>query len=140
MYKCRNSNIQSFPTAKGCQHQGPNSQRHPTLSQKTPVSLIYPLPRHRNLRKGLHKGSFLPLSVWTYHHRTSAAGQKFHTVNTHPSNLYPYHLHPSITSDINLFHAFMDSVKNSSALRACAFKYNVDSRIIKNLLDEYEYH
>ena len=34
----------------------------------------------------------------------------------------------------------MDVVKNSSASRACAFKYNVHSIIIKNLLDEYEYN
>ena len=34
----------------------------------------------------------------------------------------------------------MDVGKNSSALRACAFKHNVPSRIIKDLLDEYESH
>ena len=33
----------------------------------------------------------------------------------------------------------MDDVKNSSTFRTCASKYNVRSRIIKNLLDEYEY-
>ena len=43
-------------------------------------------------------------------------------------------------SDINIFRAFMDVVKNSSTLRAWNFKYSVHSRIIKNLLDEYEYH
>ena len=40
----------------------------------------------------------------------------------------------------DLFRAFMDVVKNSSTLRNCASKYNVHSRIIKNLLDEYESH
>ena len=49
-YKFGNSNIQNFPTAKGYQRQGPNSQRQPTLSQKLPVSLISPLPCHRNLQ------------------------------------------------------------------------------------------
>ena len=34
----------------------------------------------------------------------------------------------------------MDVVKNSSTLRNCTSKYNVHSRIIKNLLDEYESH
>ena len=49
-YKCGNSNNQYFSTTKCCQHQGPNSQRQKTLSQKPPVSLIYPLPRHINLQ------------------------------------------------------------------------------------------
>ena len=43
-------------------------------------------------------------------------------------------------SDINLFCALLDFVKNSLALRACAFKYNVHSIIIKNLLGEYKSH
>ena len=34
----------------------------------------------------------------------------------------------------------MDVVKNSSPLSTCAPKYNVHSRNIKNLLDEYESH
>ena len=105
-----------------------------------PVSLISPFLRHINLHKGLHSGRCLPLSVWTYHHITSVAGPKRHTFNPHPSNLHPYHLHPSIMSDINLFRAFMNVVKNSSALMACSSRYNVCSRIIKNLLDEYAYH
>ena len=48
-YKCGNSNIQEFPTVKGCQHQGPKSQSQPVLSQNPPVSIISPLPLHRNL-------------------------------------------------------------------------------------------
>ena len=34
----------------------------------------------------------------------------------------------------------MDVVKNSSTFRACASRYNFHSRIIKNILDEYESH
>ena len=49
-YKCGNINSQDFPNPKGCQHQGPNSQRQPTISQKLPVSIIYTLLRHRNLQ------------------------------------------------------------------------------------------
>ena len=133
MYKCININGQDFPTAKGCQRQGPNTQSQPTLSQNPPVSLIPPLPRHKNLHKGLQSRICLPLSVWTYHHKTALVGSKIY-----PSNLPPYHLHPSIMSEKNIFCAFMDFVKNSSMLRACASKYNVHSRIINHLLDEYE--
>ena len=85
----------------------------------------------------------LPISIligWTYHHRTEVAGPKRHTVNPHPSNLHPYHLHPSIMSDENLFHAFMDVVNNSSPFRIRASIYHIRSRVVKNLLDEYEYH
>ena len=74
-----------------------------------------------------------------YHHRTTVAGPKLHTVNPYPSNLQPYLLHPSIMSDKNLFCDFMYVVKNFSTLRACTSRYNVHSIIIKNLLDEYEY-
>ena len=49
-YKCGDSNSQELPTTKGLQHQGPNSQRNPTLPQNPPVSLISPLPRHRNIQ------------------------------------------------------------------------------------------
>ena len=49
-YNCGNSNSQDLPNAEGCQHQGSNSQRQPTLSQKPPVSLISPFPRRRNLK------------------------------------------------------------------------------------------
>ena len=129
-----------MPTAKGCQYQGPNRQRQPTLSQEPPVSLISPLPRHRNLQKGLHSGIFLTLYRWTYHQIKAVAGQKLHTVKPYPFNLRPYHLHPYIMFDINLFRALMDVVKKYSALEACAFKYNVHSIIIRNLLDEYESH
>ena len=34
----------------------------------------------------------------------------------------------------------MDVVNNSSILRSCASRYNVHSRITKNLLDDYEYN
>ena len=112
----------------------------PTLSQNPPVSLISPLLCHRNLQVGLHSGSCLHLSDWTYHHRTVVTGPKRHTVHPHPSNLHPYHLHPSVMPDKDLFHAFMDFVQNSSPLRTCASKYNVHTRIIKNTLDEYESH
>ena len=134
MYKCGNSNIQEFSTAKGCQHQVPNSQRQSKLSQNTPSCLISPLPLHRNLQKCLHSGSCLPLYGWTYHHRIVVACPKHHTVNPHPSNLHPYHLHPYITSDKNIFRDFMDSVNNSSPLRTCDYRYHVHSRVIKNLL------
>ena len=134
-YNFVNINIQEFPTAKGCQRQGPNSQRHPTLSQKPPFSIISPLPRHRNLQKGLHSGICLTLSRCTYHHRTAVVCPKRHTVNPHASNL-----HTSIMSDNNLFCAFMYVFKNYSTLRISASKYKVHSRIIKKLLDEYEYH
>ena len=80
----------------------------------------------------------LPTSIlidWTYYHRIAVAGPRHHTVNPHPSDL-----HPSIMSNKILFRDFMDVVKNSSVLRACASRYNVCSRIIKNLLDEYESH
>ena len=83
---------------------------------------------------------FQPPYGWTYHHRTAVAGPKLLTVNPHPSNLHPYLLHPSIMSKENLFCDFVDVVKNSSTLRACDSRYNVHSRIIKNLLDEYESH
>ena len=43
-------------------------------------------------------------------------------------------------SDNNIFRAFMDVVKNSSTLRTCTSKYRVHSRIINNLLYEYEPH
>ena len=43
-------------------------------------------------------------------------------------------------SDENLFRDFMDFVKNSSTLSACDFRYNIHSRIFKNILDEYESH
>ena len=43
-------------------------------------------------------------------------------------------------SEENIFRSFMDVVKNYSILRSCASRYNVNSRIINNLLDEYEYH
>ena len=49
-YKCGNRYIQDLPTTKVCQHQGPNSQRKPTLPQKPPISLISLLPRHINLQ------------------------------------------------------------------------------------------
>ena len=68
------------------------------------------------------------------------ADPKRHTVHPHPSNLHPYHLHTSIMSDKDLFRAFMDFVKNYLPLVTCASKYKVNSRIIKNLLDEYKYH
>ena len=106
-----------------------------TLSQKPPVSLISPLPRHRNLHKGIHSGSCLNLFVWTYHHIKVVAGPKLHTVNPYTSNP-----HLSIMPDNIILCDFMDVVKNSSTLRTCASKYNVHSRIIKNLLDEYEYY
>ena len=99
-----------------------------------------PLLFHRNIHKGLHSGICLPLSVWTYHHSTAAVEPKLHTVNNHPSNIHTYHLHPSIMSDKYLFCAFMDVVKNYSALRACAFKYNIHSRITNKLPDKYESH
>ena len=57
----------------------------------------------------------LPTSIligWTYHHRTSVAVPKHHTVNPHPSNLHPYLLHTSFMSDKNLFRAFMDFSRN----------------------------
>ena len=46
MYNCVNINIKEFPTAKGYQHQGPNSQRQPTLSQQAtcPSHLSTPAP------------------------------------------------------------------------------------------------
>ena len=69
-----------------------NSQRQPTLSQNPLVGIIYPLPLHRNLQKGLHSGILLTLSGWTYHHRTSVAGPKHHTVNPQPSNLYTHRM------------------------------------------------
>ena len=100
--------------------------------------LILVYARHRNLQKGLHSGSCLPLYGWTHHHTTAVVVPKLHKFNLQPSNLHIYHLRPSITSDKNLIRAFMDVVKNISTLRACAYKYNVHSRTIKNLLDKYE--
>ena len=135
-----NINRQELSTAKGCQHQGPNRQRQPTISQNPPSSLISPLPRHRNLQEGLHIGICFPLSVWNYHHTTSVSVPKRHTVNPHPSNLHPYHLHPSITSDKNIFCAFTDVVKNSSPLWTWASKYKVHSSNTMNILYEYESH
>ena len=85
----------------------------------------------------------LPTSIlidWTQHHIIAVSGPKPHTVKPHPSNLHPYLLHTSIMSDKNFFRDFMDVVKNSSTLRACSSRYNVHSRIIKNLRDKYEYH
>ena len=139
-YKCGNSNRQWFPTVKGPQHQGTNSQSQPTLPQKPHVSLMSPLLCHRNIHKGIHSGICLPLFVWTYHHSTEAVEPKLHTFKPHPSNLHTYHLNPSIISEKYLFCAFMDVVKNYSALRACAFKYNIHSRITNKLPDEYESH
>ena len=40
-------------------------------------------------------------------------------------------------SDETFFRDFMDVLKNSSTLRSCASRYNIHSRIIKNLLDEH---
>ena len=85
----------------------------------------------------------LPTSIligWTYHHITAVTGPKRHTVNSHPPSLHPYNLHCSIMSDKNHFCSFMDVVKNSSPLRTCAAIYHIHSRVIKNLIDEYESH
>ena len=83
----------------------------------------------------------LPTSIlifWSYHHITALVGPKLHTVNLRPSNLHSYLLHPFIMSDENLFRAFMGVFKNSSTLRTYASRYNFQSRIIRNLLDEYD--
>ena len=84
-----NSNIQEFPTAKGCQHPTAKSSQHDPKSHLS-VSSIH--SRSRNLQKGLQSGICLPLSSWTYHHITAVAGPKHHTLIPHPSNLHTYWL------------------------------------------------
>ena len=88
-YQCGNRNSKEFPTAKGCQHLTAKGSHH---YPKIHLSVSSLHSRSRNLQKGLHSGICLPLSGWTYHHRTSVAGPKFHTFIPHPSNLHTYPL------------------------------------------------
>ena len=115
-----NRNIQYLPTEKGYKHHGPNSQRQTTLPQKStyPYHLSTPAP----------------------HKPPGRSPQWNLPAYLHPSKLHPYCLHSSIMTDNNLFRAFMYVVKNSSPLRTSTPKYKVHSRIINNLLYDYEYH
>ena len=103
----------------------------PETSRKvSTVEAAYPYPavpaateQHWKAQNTTQLFPTLPTSiliVWIYHHRTSEVGPKLHTVNPHPSNLHNYLLHRSIMSEKSIFRDFMDVVKNSSTLRACA--------------------
>ena len=124
-YYCGNRNIQELPTAKGYQHPIAKGRQHYPKSHLSVSSLhsrstetsrkvstaeaACPYPDETNTiehqwqdQKATQSTPTLPNSIligWTYHHRTAVAGQKFHTVDPHPSNLHTYHLHTSIISE-----------------------------------------
>ena len=82
-------NRDEFPTTKGCQYPTAKGRQHYPKSHLSVSSLH---SRSRNLQKGLHSGSCLPLSGCNYHPITSVVGPKLHTVIPHPYNLHTYWL------------------------------------------------
>ena len=94
------------------------------------------LPRHKNLRQGLQSDRYLPPSVRTHHQIIfisihCSESTKFNTQLTDNIIIIPP---PTFYSD------FMYAIKNTSTIGGASSNWKSHSRIIKNLLANFEAH
>ena len=98
--------------------------------------LNYLLRIHRNLQQGLHRESCLPRTGRTHHH---SIFRSIHCIGR-PKFTTQLTTNLIIMTPSPLYLDFMDVIRITSTIRDASPKYRFHSKIIKNLLTEFESH